>query len=108
MYGYKQINIKEFSSRAGRFDFIFNTIPAPVLSEESIKNVNKKTLLFDLASKPGGIDFLAAKKYSIQFLHILGLSGIVAPVSAGKILFQVYLPKILTHLKRGNLFLGGE
>lgn len=108
LYGYKQINIKDFVSRAVDFDFIFNTIPAPVLTEDSIKNLNKETLLFDLASKPGGIDFLAAKKYSIQFLHVLGLPGKVAPVSVGKILFQVYLPKILTHLKRGNLKLGGE
>ncbi len=99
LYGYKQINIKEFTYKVREFDFIFNTIPALVLTEESIKNISKKTLLFDLASKPGGIDSLAAKKYSLQVLHILGLPGIVAPVSAGKILTQVYLPKIWEHLK---------
>lgn len=105
LYGYKQINIKEFASRVEGFDFIFNTIPALVLTKDSIRNINQETLLLDLASKPGGIDFLAAKRYSIQFLHILGLPGIVAPVSAGKILSRVYLPKILEHLRKrkGNL-----
>lgn len=40
---------------------IFNTVPALVLDETVLKGLPQETLVIDLASRPGGTDFEAAK-----------------------------------------------
>ncbi|MFP7494033.1 dipicolinic acid synthetase subunit A [Terribacillus saccharophilus] len=77
-------------------DILINTIPALVVKKAIIEQLPTKTLIIDLASKPGGVNFEYAKKRGIQAIHALGLPGIVAPKTAGNIL-SVVIKQILTN-----------
>ncbi len=85
-YKYSPVLFKELSKYLLKVDVIFNTIPSIVLGEEMLVYLNKQSLIIDLASKIGGIDFNAAKGLGIDTIHALGLPGKYAPISAAKII----------------------
>jgi len=68
------------------FDVIINTIPAPVADESYLAALTGDPLLLDLASKPGGIDWEAARKYGRRAVWALSLPGKTAPITAGRII----------------------
>ncbi|HEY8392913.1 MAG TPA: dipicolinate synthase subunit DpsA [Capillibacterium sp.] len=70
----------------GQAEVVFNTIPALVLPGDLLEKMAPGTLVIDLASAPGGVDFEAAKRYGIKAILALGLPGKVAPLTAGRIL----------------------
>ena len=65
---------------------IFNTAPALVLDRDILKKANPDTLIIDLASKPGGVDFKTAGDLGLKVIWSLGLPGKVAPITSGKII----------------------
>ena len=72
----------------GKHDVIFNTIPAPILSEKSLAELPAETLIIELASAPGCIEKSALSHMKQKLIRAASLPGRVAPVSAGKILFE--------------------
>lgn len=76
---------------AGDFDVIFNTVPALLFTAEVLKGLSRTTLLIDLASRPGGVDFSAAAALQMKTVWALSLPGRVAPKSAGEILKRTIL-----------------
>ncbi len=70
---------------------IFNTIPKKILKDELLYKINKNSLIIDLASKPGGVDFEPAKKVGLNVIWALSLPGKTSPVSAGKIISNTVL-----------------
>lgn len=64
---------------------LFNTVPQTVIGRKELAGA-KDSLIIDLASKPGGVDFDAARDLGVKVIWALGLPGKVAPVSAGKII----------------------
>lgn len=66
-------------------DVVFNTVPQTVIDRKALVR-SKNALIIDLASKPGGVDFDAARDIGVKVIWALGLPGKVAPVSAGKII----------------------
>lgn len=78
-------------AEAGDFDVIFNTIPHPVFSRTILSDLDKNTLLIDLASRPGGVDFNAAAELQIKTIWALSLPGRVAPKTAGLIIKNTIL-----------------
>lgn len=89
-------------------DVIFNTVPALVIDREILMAMDKRTLIIDLASSPGGTDFDTAAELDIKTVHALSLPGKVAPVTAGKILAGFY-PSLLNRLlnSEGVKLIGG-
>lgn len=85
-HGYEPLALGELKSRIGEFDIIFNTVPSLILDEEVLKNARKDSLIIDLASKPGGVDFDAAKDLGLRVIWALSLPGKVAPVTSGTII----------------------
>lgn len=69
-------------------DIVFNTVPAQVLGKDELDHLGKECLVIDLASRPGGVDFDYAKKTGINVVWALSLPGKVAPVTAGRIIFN--------------------
>lgn len=67
---------------------IFNTVPHRILTREVLENIPRSCLLIDLASAPGGIDFVAAEELGLRALWATSLPGKYAPESAGKILAE--------------------
>ena len=68
------------------FDIIFNTVPHMVFDRKLLSRLNKETLIIDLASVPGGVDFQAAEELGIKTIHALSLPGKMSPDTAGKII----------------------
>lgn len=76
-HGYNQIHSKELSKSISQFDVIFNTVPAMILDKSALQNVKPDSLIIDLASKPGGVDFATAKDLGLKVIWSLGLPDIV-------------------------------
>lgn len=83
-YGYNPININEIGRELEQFDIIFNTVPHLILTKEKIKYLNKKCVLIELASRPGGIDRKEAGNYKIKVVEALALPGKVAPTTTAE------------------------
>lgn len=78
--------INELGNHIEHCDIVINTIPHLVIDENIINAMNANTLIIDLASHPGGVDFEFAKEKAIKTLHALGLPGKTAPKTAGEII----------------------
>ncbi len=72
--------------RVGAFDVVFNTAPTLLLTRAVLETMAPRTLLIDLASRPGGIDFDAAANLHLKTIWALSLPGRVAPKTAAHIL----------------------
>lgn len=86
--GYKATEMSDFLSNPGRQNVIFNTVPAPILREDFLNSLSSDTLLIELASAPGCIEKAALPHVRQKVIRAASLPGRVAPVSAGKILFE--------------------
>ena len=67
-------------------EILVNTVPESVLPRELLERVNRKALLLELASAPGGIDAGAARELGLRCLRAGGLPGKYAPEEAAVIL----------------------
>ena len=86
--GYKGVQLSEVISVVGHMNTIINTVPAMIITNAIIENMMKDALIVDIASKPGGTDFEAAKQYGITAKLALGLPGIYTTTSSAEILKQ--------------------
>ncbi|MBQ2613873.1 MAG: dipicolinate synthase subunit DpsA [Clostridia bacterium] len=80
------IPFKGLGDAVGDFDIIFNTVPDMVLPASLLAKVPDRCLVIDLASKPGGVDFEAARRMGKKVIWALSLPGKVAPETAGIII----------------------
>ena len=78
--------LTELAAAAAAFDTVVNTIPAPVLGDGVLARLRSGSLIVDLASKPGGTDFAAARRLGHTALHALSLPTVWAPETAGEAL----------------------
>ncbi len=85
-YGYKKVALTETGSYISEMDVIFNTIPHLILDAGLLAKLKKESLIIDLASKPGGVDFEKAGEIGIKVIWALSLPGKVAPTTAAKFL----------------------
>ncbi|BCS81564.1 dipicolinate synthase subunit DpsA [Anaerocellum diazotrophicum] len=90
-FGFLPARLCDIAEYVNKMDLIINTIPAMVVTKEVIDRIKSNTLIIDLASKPGGVDFEYARKKGIEVVHALSLPGKVAPVTAAKYLSEVLL-----------------
>ena len=89
--GYNAVYTKNLSEYVHNCTVIFNTIPHLIFDREILRNLRPGTLIIDLASKPGGVDFKSAESLGIKAIHALSLPGKVAPATAGKIIKDTLL-----------------
>lgn len=68
------------------FPVIINTVPAPVLDRNAVDRMREDVFIVDLASKPGGVDFIRAEERGLTCIHALSLPGKTAPLAAGTII----------------------
>lgn len=91
LYGYKTTHISTLEDGIRGYDVIFNSVPEKIFTEKVLSKTDRTTLIIDLASRPGGVDFEAAKSLGINVNWALSLPGKVAPVTAGKIIARSVL-----------------
>lgn len=81
--GLRAVPLTDLAAAAAAFDTVVNTIPALVLTAAVLAALPKGCLIVDLASKPGGTDFAAARRLGHTALHALSLPTVWAPETAG-------------------------
>jgi dipicolinate synthase subunit A len=84
--GCEPLTLTRLAEQLNQVAVVFNTIPALVLPAALLQKMAPETLIIDLASAPGGVDFEAAERFRIRAVLALGLPGKVAPLTAGRIL----------------------
>ncbi len=82
-------SLKQFASFAGKFDFVFNTVPAPVMGQEILEKIKPSAVIVDIASAPGGVDYEAAEKRGLCAVLCPGLPGKYAPASSAEAMKKV-------------------
>ena len=88
-YGYQVIPFDRLAAEAGHFTVIYNTVPAMVIDRTVLSAVSPETLVVDLASRPGGVDFDFAKECGIKTVQALSLPGKVAPETSAETIAKV-------------------
>ncbi|MBQ3298747.1 MAG: dipicolinate synthase subunit DpsA [Ruminococcus sp.] len=83
--GYDFVNTEKLTEIRG-YNIVFNTVPKLIFDRELLQNTDCDTLLIDLASLPGGVDFDAASALRIDAQRALSLPGKCAPKTAGEII----------------------
>lgn len=99
--GCEALDTRTLGPELGRFHTVINTVPARVLGKEQLELMNASVLCIDLASRPGGVDFEAARELERNVIWALGLPAETAPETAGRIIKETVLN--ILHEKRGGL-----
>ena len=87
-FGLRSVPIDRLGQIAPAFDTVVNTVPAPVLSEAVLARLRPQSFIVDLASRPGGTDFDAARRLGHRAIHALSLPAACAPETAGEAVAQ--------------------
>lgn len=96
--GITPFHTKDLAQEVADVDYLFNTVPARIVTESVLAAMPGTAVIIDLASKPGGTDFAFAKKRGIKAMLAPSLPGIVASKTAGRILAET-----ITRLLREEL-----
>lgn len=90
--GYNSVELDDLDKYLPNIQVIFNTIPSLILDEKRLKLLDKNCCIIDLASTPGGTDFIKAKELGINTLWYLGIPSKIAPYTAAQYLKE-YIDK---------------
>ncbi len=82
-YGYGAEDFDALGAHIAEYDCVFNTVPGVVIDSGVLGKMRHDTLIIDLASKPGGVDYIRARECGIKAIPALSLPGRVAPDTAG-------------------------
>ena len=89
--GCRAAPLEQLSRLLPGFDAVVNTIPAQVLGRAELSCLPAGALVIDLASRPGGTDFAAARQLGIRAEHALSLPTRCAPRTAGELVADTVL-----------------
>lgn len=82
-------NVIENICAGKEFDVVVNTVPKMIIREKELIKLGKNTLIVDVASKPGGIDYNYANQNNYNVIHALGIPGKIAPITAAKYIEEI-------------------
>ena len=80
--GITALKTEEIEQSLDKYDYIFNTVPAPVMNDVFFSKVKKYVFIADLATN-AGTDFLSAEQLKINAESYPGLPGKYFPKTAG-------------------------
>lgn len=89
--GHQPLKTHLIDDRIRTFSIVFNTVPAMVLPRPVLEKMNRNATIIDLASQPGGTDFVAARELGIKVEHALSIPGKIAPVTGGEIIVNTVM-----------------
>ncbi len=102
---YEAFYLGSLKEKADKFDVVINTVPALILTKDILERLQKDCLVIDLASKPGGTDFEAARQLNVRAVHALALPGKTAPKTSGEIIADA-IKNIYYERRETNVFKG--
>lgn len=92
--GFQSISLGKLGKSIKHFEYIFNTIPTTVLTENILRNMKEDSLTIDIASGGIGADYEAAEALKRKVLFCPGLPGKYAPLSCAENLADFVLKKL--------------
>ena len=87
--GYRAMRFSDLEEQIGRYTYIFNTVPEVVLPESILARMDAGAIVIDIASMPGGADYVAVKRHSYPVYHCLSLPGKYAPKASANSLVDL-------------------
>jgi len=87
----KALHVRHLAEYVCEFDTVYNTVPAKLFTGQVLERVGRGTLIIDLASKPGGLDFEKARALEVKYRWALSLPGKTAPKSAAGIIYDTII-----------------
>jgi len=100
--GCEAFDVTEVGEAVRGARFVFNTIPALILTGRVLAEMDPRVVIVDLGSGEGGTDFTAARSLGLAAVLAPALPGRVAPETAA-----VYLGDIIVRITAGALEAGG-
>ncbi len=82
--GYDACDFCDLKDAIASCHLLYNTVPSRVLGKDLLLALTEETLIIDLASPPGGVDFTAAKELHLSYIWALALPTLYAPIRAGE------------------------
>ncbi len=92
--GFRTLSLTALQQEIGRFEYIFNTIPARILTDGCLAETAPDSLIIDIASNRIGVDYEAAALLRRKALFCPGLPGKYAPLSCAEQLADFVLKKM--------------
>lgn len=86
LHGLRPLATARLAAAAPGCDFLFNTVPAPVVGEDTLAALPEGALTIELASGAAGVDLAAAERLGKKAIYAPGLPGKTAPATAADIL----------------------
>lgn len=86
--GAAAVHLDDIGQYLPDFDVIINSIPSLILNGGKLDKLSKSAVIIDLASSPGGTDFVCAEKLGIRAMLALGLPGRYCAISAADDLYE--------------------
>lgn len=84
--GHRAVDLAALPVVLAEAQFVFNTVPAPVLVGDALRACRPGTVVVDIASPPGGVDLDLAAELGLVARWPLGIPGRCFPRTAGRIL----------------------
>jgi len=84
--GMRAFPLKMLKTAVKTADIIFNTAPSLILDKNALSVIRSDCLIIDLASAPGGVDFIEAQRLGLNVIWALSLPGKCSPKSAASII----------------------
>ena len=87
--GARAAGVDAMVAEAQHCEFLFNTVPAPLVTRRVLAALPPGAVVVDIASHPGGTDFPAAEALGVPARLVGGIPGRHFPATAGRILADV-------------------
>lgn len=84
--GFNAVSLNELPDALPRFDYIANTIPAPIFGEELFSAMKSGAVFMELATLPE--QRAAAERFGIKYIFAGGLPGKCSPKAAGEFIAE--------------------
>lgn len=92
--GFRTLPLSELTQNIHQFEYLFNTIPATILTQECLTEMQPDSLIIDIASNRIGVDYEAATLLNRNVLFCPGLPGKYASVSCAEKMAEFVLNNI--------------
>jgi len=103
--GHKTISFETLGDKIGEYHLIFNTVPKMILDKKLLYAANSNSIILDIASAPGGVDYKVAKKLGMNARLYPSLPGKYAPKASGNIL-GYYVISTISQMPQSNKLRG--
>uniref|UniRef100_UPI004057831A dipicolinate synthase subunit DpsA n=1 Tax=Acetatifactor sp. TaxID=1872090 RepID=UPI004057831A len=93
-FGFQTMHLSELPQTISDFEYLFNTIPATVLTKSCLEKLEQNTLIIDIASNRIGVDYEVAALLKRNVYYCPGLPGKYASLSCAEQLAEYVFKKL--------------